>query len=171
MSINDADDFLRDDILEIEGLINSYERTKNSSYLFQIAWKYNELADLYYEAMEDFNSRFFEYKFQSAEYYDKISKEVQDHDVRSSSKILTILLLIQAGKTDKAEKKLKLLRRKLEIQPDPSISLDLLFFINLLLIPSLNRAKKELKNLRRDLDENLYKVLVKTIEILEKLEK
>ncbi|MBD3352645.1 MAG: hypothetical protein GF364_14255 [Candidatus Lokiarchaeota archaeon] len=166
MSLDDADDILEDDIKEIEAIEEHYNKTKNINDLLHMAQKCNNLADLYYEAMQRFNSRYYTYKIKASEYYEKIGRSAPTPEIRLNSKLLSILLLIQASKLETAEKKLNLLRRKQELNKNTEISEDWLYIIELLLIPSLKEAKKRLRYFKPEMDNSLYKFYQKTIDII-----
>lgn len=171
MSLQDADEILKDDRNEIDGLINRWKLQKNFNLLSQIAQKSDFLADLYYDAMEDFNPRYFEFKEQAALYYRKLARKAPTQEIKLNSRLLAILLLMQADKKPGAEKKLNNLRIKNKRNPSSEIDEDWFVIIELVLNNNFESARRQLRNFKADMDDNLYKFFMKTIRIAKKLDK
>ncbi|MHA1819355.1 MAG: hypothetical protein ACTSU2_14025 [Promethearchaeota archaeon] len=169
MSFKDVDEFLKEDIDEIKDLEEKYKETKDINLLIQIARKYSELADLYYAADEDFNSRFFMYKEKSAETYEKLSKDHAVQAIRLNSLILSILNYIQAAKPETAEKKLKKLRKSQEKEHNKEIDENILLILEYLMYPNIKEAGRFLRNYKSLIDDTLYKELKKTLDFLKKM--
>ncbi|MCP4761103.1 MAG: hypothetical protein GY870_04925 [archaeon] len=170
MSIKEADDFLKEDINSINILLEKFKKTKNKSLILAIAQKSDSLGDLYLETSEEFNKRYYKYKLQSAEYYERFSKEMN----LINSKVLSILLYLQADKPNDAKKSLSIVRKKQKSKNKAErveIDEDMLSIIDLFLIPDLKRAEKSIKTQKAFMDENIHKFFVKTLDILKQMEK
>lgn len=169
MSIKDADEILADDRNEIEMLIKKYDVQNNFNLLIQIAQKSDFLGDLYYDAMEEFNDRFFYYKEQAALYYRKLAKRAPAKEIKFNSRLLAVLLLIQADQKNSAIKRFKNLRIKHKKQSSSEIDKDWFLIVELIINGNLKSAKKRLRNFKTDMDSSLYNFFLKTIKIAKNL--
>ncbi|MHA1340543.1 MAG: hypothetical protein ACTSO2_11265 [Promethearchaeota archaeon] len=163
MLLDSADKILKDDRDEIDGYIAYAEKKYDDNICIKIANKCNELADFYYDIIEDFNKRFYEYKELSAKYYEKISKSSKIPQLRDNSRLLSILIYIQANKKDMAQKLLKNFRVQLRMKKNREIKEDWLYIIDLILIDDFKGAMHELNRLKNEMDESILSVFQKTI--------
>lgn len=170
MSIEQADAVLEEDVNEVKGLIERYNVSKDINILLHLAQKCADLADLYYEALESLNSRFYEYKQKAAEYYDEISKHAPSPEIRLNSMLLSVLYYMQSGKHESVIKKLNNLKAKQKIKGQTELSEDWIEMMDLMITPNLNEAKKQLRGFKGSMDPSLYKCFEKTLDILEKMD-
>lgn len=170
MSLEEADAVLEDDVKEVKGLMDRYNASSDINILLHLAQKCADLADLYYEALESLNSRFFEYKQKAAEYYEEISKHAPSPEIRLNSMLLSILYYMQSGKHESVIKKINNLKAKQKIKGQTELSEDWIRMMELMIAPNLGEAKKQLRGFKGSMDPSLYKCFEKTFEILEKMD-
>jgi hypothetical protein len=170
MSEEQADAVLEDDVKEVKDLIDRYNTTKDINSLLHLAQKCADLADLYYEAMESYSSRFYLYKEKAGEYYEEISKHAPSPEIRLNSSLLSILYLMQAGKHESVAKKVNNLRAKQKFKGQTELSEDWIGMMDLMIVPSLKEAKRQLRTFKASMDPSLYKCFEKTFEVLEKMD-
>ena len=171
MSLYDADEILKDDINIIEGLMNQQKKShsKDLNVVIQLAQKSNDLADLYYEAMDGFNERYYHYKLLACLNYETVSKSTDNHNVRMNSRLLSILLYLQAGKPETARKKVMLLKKKQKFNKSSELDENLFLVLDLLVDNNLKHAKNALRVNKSIIDEELYDFFQKTLQILKKM--
>jgi hypothetical protein len=168
MSLEDADEILKEDIDILEGIIFRVEKSKfkDINLLLQAAQKSNDIADLYYAAMDDFNERYYQYKLKSCLFYENISKATDNHNIRMNTRFLSILLYFQAKKPETARKKIQILKKKQKIKKGDEIDENLFLILDLFSEGNLSKAKKALRVNKSIIDEDLYNFFQKTLDIL-----
>ena len=96
--ISEADEFLQDDITELEELLKNSKVEKTDRAYLAAAIKAKNLADLYFEGLEGTSTRFFQYKRIAAENYLIVSKRANF----AQAKLMAIMMYIQAQENKKA---------------------------------------------------------------------
>jgi hypothetical protein len=97
---NDAKDILRDDEKELDELIREAQFTHDLNGYLKAAIKATQLADLYFEALDDFSGSYFKHKLDAAEMYEHVAKDKKF----INAELMAALMLLQANQSKKAKK-------------------------------------------------------------------
>jgi sugar-specific transcriptional regulator TrmB len=144
-----AESELKDDEAELEAKV-----------IFQVALKSTQLADLYFEAIEDFSKSFYFYKNQAAEYYNKLAK---DKEFQNAG-LMAVLMSLQANDFSQAQKILGSVNKMSQNKKDKNHPDNIIIQICQDLIADKseevqNRIKKGLINVDKDIQQEVSRTL------------
>lgn len=158
-----ADEELKDDIANVEALIIKARAGGSPNDNLQVALKASQLADLYFEALEEISDMFIHYKEVAAEYYQKVGKMsgMQDSD------ILGVLMYLQANMVDKARhllNKTKTIQKKGKgfISPDEIV----VSVCQEIITNNVTEAEKKVKDVFYVLNEDIKNEVLRTFKYM-----
>jgi hypothetical protein len=159
--LKQAIDMLKEDVEELNNLISEAKKSKEGKAYLDIAIRCKDLADLFYEGLEDFSVKFDEYKSLSAEYYLKVAKSLNF----VQANLMAVLLYLQANNLKKAEWVMK----KVEKGKKRQIIDDNILEITIQLMKgNISAVEKQMSSRAIPIDENIVKDLELTILYLKK---
>jgi hypothetical protein len=161
-ALAEADEILAEDIAQLNLVIQRAKNEKEVSLYLDVAIKAKKLADLYYEALEDFSPAFVKYKKLAAENYLKVAKDLKIDNPR----LMAGLMYLQINDLHSAEKICNELSKKADKKKlEPEIQA-LLPVCNMLMNSELEDMTSRIYGAISGLDKGLSNEISLTLKYL-----